>query len=177
MDSNTPFTFNLLLSTFFMLLPHMHNSGCFRSIAFITMHTLEIFRNLVGGTSVLPGFSSIIATLLAFLILAHIGGVSTDRPIVCHWLQLTLVVGVRLVFSPHRCKLTSFASRIVIFLFEQLWLHLDHFLLNLQIALVQVIKFYMRSELIIALRILSDFSNLPQFITRTDHWPDITTFE
>ena len=86
MDSNTPFTLNLLLGTFFVLLPHVHNSGCFRSVTFITMHTLEILRNLVGGTSMLPAFNSIIAILLTFLILTHIGGVSTYRSIVCHWL-------------------------------------------------------------------------------------------
>lgn len=62
-----------------------------------------------------------------------------------------------------------------VFLFEQLRLHLHHFLLHLQIALALVIRFHIVSELEIGLKFLSGVSQLTEFFTETNHWSDSST--
>ena len=154
-NSDTSFTLDLLLGSLLMLLPHVHDGSCLRAVTLVTVHALEIFRNLVGGTSMLSGFLCLSGTL-TFFAATHIGRVSSNRQIICNWLQLA-TLGIRVSLAdirPHDCELASLANDLIIFLLGQLslqLLHLDHFLLNLQLAsLWLAICFCMLSELEVA---------------------------
>ena len=46
--SDTTFTFNFLLGALFVLLAHVHNRGCRRSIELFTVHTLVLLFDLIG---------------------------------------------------------------------------------------------------------------------------------
>jgi len=73
-NSDSLLALNLLLGSFIMLLSHVHNSGSFRAITFVTVHTLEILLNLVGRASM---FTSLLWTTLTIFATTRIGGVSS----------------------------------------------------------------------------------------------------
>ena len=61
---------NLLLGPFRVLLSHVHDSCCFRTVALIAMQAFEVFINLVCSPSRLPNFPRALI-LLALFPVAH----------------------------------------------------------------------------------------------------------
>ena len=51
--TDTPSSLYLLFRSFFVLLTHVHDGGCGRTIELITVHALEILLDLVGHTPML----------------------------------------------------------------------------------------------------------------------------
>ena len=49
--SYTTFAFDFLLGSLFVLLPHMHDCGCRRSIELFTVHALVLLLDLIGHTT------------------------------------------------------------------------------------------------------------------------------
>ena len=52
-DTNTRSPFNLLLGPFLVLLAHVHDGSCGGTVELVTIHALEVLRDLIGHTTVL----------------------------------------------------------------------------------------------------------------------------
>ena len=50
---DTTFTFNFLLGALFVLLAHMHDCGCGRSVELFTVHTFVLFFDLISHAAML----------------------------------------------------------------------------------------------------------------------------